>query len=95
MKFINSSPDVWQLSGQLVMDKANHVLLESQELSLPKTGLKLDFTNVWAVDSSAVSLLLAWVRRGKSEGVAITFANMHENLKTLIKLYGLEEVIRS
>ena len=95
MKFINSSPDVWQLSGQLVMDKANNVLLESQELSLPKTGLKLDFANVWAVDSSAVSLLLAWIRRGKSEGVTITFANMPENLKTLIKLYGLEEVIRS
>lgn len=95
MKFINSSPDVWQLSGQLVVDKAHNVLVESNELSLPQTGLTLDFANVWAVDSSAVALILAWLRRGKSEGVKLTFANVPDNLKSLIKLYGLEDVIFS
>lgn len=93
MKFINSSPDVWQLSGQLVVDKVHNVLVESQELSLPKAGLTLDFANVWMVDSSAVALILAWLRRGKSEGVALKLVNIPDNLKTLIKLYGLEEVI--
>lgn len=95
MKFINSSPDVWALSGQLVVDKAHNILQESNELSLPKAGLTLDFTNVWAVDSSAVALILAWLRRSKSEGVTLTFANVPDNLKSLIKLYGLEEVISS
>lgn len=94
MKFINSSPDIWQLSGQLVVDKAHNVLVESKELSLPKSGLTLDFANVWAVDSSAIALILAWLRRAKSEGVTLTFANVPDNLKTLIKLYSLQEVVQ-
>ncbi len=93
--YIKVNAAVWQLSGQLVTDKVNAVLEESNALSLPKTGWTLDFANVWAVDSAAVSLLLAWLRRGKAEQVPLQFINLPLNLITLVKLYGLEEVVRT
>jgi phospholipid transport system transporter-binding protein len=56
-------------------------------------GEIIDLSQVQDVDSSAVSMLLEWRRAALREKREITFVNMPEKLKTLVRLYNLFELI--
>lgn len=48
-----------------------------------------DLRNVQAVDSAAVSVLLAWQRAAHQAGVQLELRNLPAMLKSLTKLYGV------
>jgi len=56
-------------------------------------ALVVDLGKVETVDSAAVSLLLSWLRRGQLNQVAISFANVPDNLMSLARLYGVAELL--
>jgi phospholipid transport system transporter-binding protein len=56
-------------------------------------GEIIDLSQVQDVDSSAVSMLLEWQRAAARSKREITFVNMPEKLKTLVRLYNLFELI--
>jgi phospholipid transport system transporter-binding protein len=63
---------------------------------LPPDGdgtLVIDLAQVEAVDSAAVSLLLSWLRRAQRDQLAISFANVPDNLLSLARLYGVAELL--
>jgi phospholipid transport system transporter-binding protein len=43
------------------------------------------------VDSSAVSLMLSWLRTANSKNVKLSFINVPDNLLSLANLYGVAE----
>jgi phospholipid transport system transporter-binding protein len=55
------------------------------------SDLVIDFTRVEAVDSSAVSLMLAWLRSAQRQNVNLSFINVPDNLRSLANLYGVAE----
>lgn len=55
----------------------------------------VDLSGVTGADSSALSLLLEWVRRSSSSGGQISFANLSPNLISMADLYGIAELIPS
>lgn len=55
--------------------------------------LVIDLAQVESVDSAAVSLLLSWLRRAQRNNVAISFANIPDNLLSLARLYGVAELL--
>lgn len=57
---------------------------------LPPTALTLDLSSVELVDSAAVSLLLSLKRKRAS---AIQVTNIPPNLRSLIQLYDLDELL--
>jgi phospholipid transport system transporter-binding protein len=61
----------------------------------PLDGLEIcvDLSDVTEADSSAVGLLLSWVRDATSSGRRVRFENLPSNLKSLISLYGVGEFI--
>ena len=57
------------------------------------TLLVVDFSQVETVDSSAVSLLLAWLREAQRRSVKLCFTHIPENLLSLARLYGVADML--
>ena len=57
-------------------------------------ALTLDLAGVTEVDSPAVSLLLEWRRAAQREKRKLDFVNYPANLKSLIQLYGVTDLLR-
>ena len=55
--------------------------------------IHVDLSGVTHADSAAVGMLLAWVRDATAGGRRIRFENLNENLRSLIALYGVGELI--
>lgn len=53
----------------------------------------LDFAAVKTVDSSAVSLVLSFMRRCEEKRLAPRVVNVPEKLVSLAKLYGIDDLV--
>ena len=53
----------------------------------------VDLGEVKEVDSSALALLLAWLREAKAAGRSLVFANLPESLQTIARLYGVQDLL--
>lgn len=53
----------------------------------------IDLSEITEVDSSAVSMLLEWLRIARNRRLDLRFVNFPNNLSSLLNLYGLNEII--
>jgi phospholipid transport system transporter-binding protein len=53
----------------------------------------VDLAEVGELDSSALALLLAWLREAKKYGGALSFANLPQGLLAIASLYGVDELL--
>ena len=53
----------------------------------------IDLSEVTEVDSSAVSMLLEWLRIARNRRLDLRFVNFPNNLSSLLNLYDLNEII--
>jgi phospholipid transport system transporter-binding protein len=89
---ITRDGDRLQVSGRLTMETV--AALFGTGLQGNEDGaLVIDLARVEAVDSAAVGLLLSWLRRAQRDQVAISFANVPDNLLSLARLYGVAELL--
>jgi len=84
--------NTWQLSGEILVDNANAVLVESAALVM-NDALQIDFSAVTNTDTSAISLMMEWQRRAIAANHKITFVNLPEGLESLATLYGVADFI--
>jgi phospholipid transport system transporter-binding protein len=70
-------------------------LLEEGVRRFEGTDVRVDLSGVTDADSSAVALLLAWARDAALHGRHIRFEHLTKNLKSLIDLYELGELLPS
>jgi len=82
----------WSIGGPLTVDSAGDVLAASQDVELPRTG-EVSFSDVRAVDSAGVAVLLSWRRRAAGEGKTLSFVDVPPSLKALAELYGVEDLL--
>ncbi len=61
--------------------------------ALPEGDCVVDLAGVTEADSAALALLLEWLRRLKARGNTLSVTGMPDGLKSLIELYGLDEVL--
>lgn len=84
-----------QVSGDVTMDTVTALFKEGLNISLNGTadnGVIVDFARLGKVDSSAVSLMLAWLRETHRSNASLKFANVPVNLSSLANLYGVAEL---
>ncbi|MGZ8256352.1 MAG: STAS domain-containing protein [Gallionella sp.] len=80
------------LSGHLTL--ANVPAIYAQGLQQMSAGSWLvDCAQLESVDSSAVALLLAWLRATQRKNVSLRVANLPNNLLSLASLYGVEAML--
>ena len=89
--------EVLVLEGALSFETVPGVLARTEEYAarpeLP-AHLTIDFGKVTTVDSSAVALLLDWLRQAKARGATLEFVHLPASLLALARLYGVSELIQ-
>lgn len=83
------SGDVYHLAGPVTMAHTP-VLLEQGGALFEGGEVVVDLGKVTDVDSSAVSLMLEWLRRSNGQR-RLRFVNLPPNLVSLADLYGVTE----
>lgn len=84
--------DRWNVQGGIIIGTASALLKASQQLTM-QAGTVVDFAQVSNVDTAAISLILEWKRRAKRENCMLALMNMPENLKSLVALYGVSDIV--
>ena len=82
----------WTYAGALTFANAGPVLAATKALTLPARG-EIDLDHIGAIDSSAVAVLLALVRRASEEGRPLRFVHVPSALVALAEVYGVGEIL--
>jgi phospholipid transport system transporter-binding protein len=80
------------LSGPVTLGNVTQMLEEGRR-HLADGAATVDLGEVKEVDSSALALLLAWLREAKAAGRSLVFANLPESLQTIARLYGVQDLL--
>ncbi|MGB4811206.1 MAG: STAS domain-containing protein [Methylophilaceae bacterium] len=86
-------PNGWVVSGSILVENANKILLKSNTLNIENKTHEVNFSKVTEVDTSAISLMLEWQRRAAASNSKVTFSHLPTNLTSLMMLYGVTEFI--
>jgi phospholipid transport system transporter-binding protein len=89
---ITVSDNKASLVGSVTLQNINALLAQGRA-AFSAPFLSVDLAQVTEVDSTAVSLLLEWRRDAQRQNRVITFVNYPENLQSLMKLYGVSELL--
>jgi phospholipid transport system transporter-binding protein len=80
------------IMAPLVMGNAKALLEAGRALMVPGTVV-FDLAEVTEADSSAVALMLAWVRSAADSQSSVSFANMPEGVRSLTELYSVVDLL--
>jgi len=80
-----------RLTGPVSLDTVASLVAE--ESAFEGGDVVVDLSGITLADSSALSLMLEWVRRYGGGGRRIAFANLSPGLHSLAELYGVVDLI--
>ena len=81
-----------RVEGSITIDNVVSVIARGMGL-LDRGDVTIDLAGLTEADSSVVSLLLEWRREAARRNRQVHIANMPENLQSLVRLYGVSELI--
>ena len=80
------------VSGPLTLASVTAALHEGNA-AIAEGVRTVDLGGVGDLDSSALALLLAWLREARRQNRALTFANLPQGLTAIARLYGGAELL--
>ncbi|MSQ49969.1 MAG: STAS domain-containing protein [Betaproteobacteria bacterium] len=80
------------VSGALTLASVKAVLLEGST-AIGQGVRSVDLGEVDELDSSALALLIAWLREAKRLKRALVFTNLPPGLTTIARLYGVADLL--
>ena len=89
---IRRDGDRMVVSGALTLATVAAALVEGNA-AIAEGVRKVDLGEVGELDSSALALLLAWLREAKRRDAALSFTRLPEGLTTIARLYGVAELL--
>jgi phospholipid transport system transporter-binding protein len=89
---ISGNGNRMQLQGSLTMRTVGKLYGSGLQLQ-GASSLVVDLSQVAEVDSSAVSLMLSWLREAQRNNVNLCFSHVPDNLLSLARLYGIAEIL--
>lgn len=96
---ITRTEDRLQVTGNVTIATVSALFsagLKARENGKASSGMgdmAVDFSGLEKVDSSAVSLMLVWLREAQRNKVNLRFIHVPGNLMSLAKLYGVAELL--
>jgi len=82
----------YRIEGPVTMANVES-LLEEGRRQFEGTLITVDLGGVTEADSSALSLLLQWMREAAAPGRRIALANLPAGLQSLAVLYGIDQLL--
>ena len=80
------------VSGALTLASVAAVLREGS--AVIRQGVRtVDLGEVGELDSSALALMLAWMREAKRQNRELQFTNVPQGLTTIARLYGVADLL--
>jgi len=89
---IEASEGCVRVRGAVTLETVQVLLAQGHKV-LEGSDVRVDLSAVSEADSSAVALMLAWARDAAARGIHISFENCSENVRTLIGLYDVGELL--
>ena len=89
---IRREGDRMVVGGALTLASVAAVLREGSA-AIGQGVRTVDLGEVAELDSSALALLLAWMREAKRQNRELQFANLPQGLTTIARLYGVAELL--
>lgn len=80
------------VSAPLTMDNSRR-LLEAGCAALQPGEQIFDFAGVSEADSSAIVVMLGWLRAAGKAGATVSFVNIPAGVSSLAELYGVSELL--
>jgi phospholipid transport system transporter-binding protein len=80
------------VSGALTLATVAGALREGRA-AIGEGARTVDLAGVGELDSSALALLLAWLREAKRQQRELSFTNLPQGLTTIARLYGVAELL--
>jgi phospholipid transport system transporter-binding protein len=84
--------DCFRVQGPVTMANVE-ALIEEGRAAFTEPEVTVDLGAVTEVDSTAVSLLLQWLRDAAAQGRRLTFRGLTHNIHSLAVLYGVADLI--
>lgn len=85
---ISREGEVFRVSGPVTIDNVRGVIEEGLQ-AFDRDDLVVDLGGLGTVDSSALSMMLEWMRAAARSGRRVRYLNLPENLKSLAGVYGV------
>lgn len=63
--------------------------------SIDRGDAEINLTQVKSVDSSAVSVLLSWIRHAKKKNLTLRIRSVPTSLEALLSLYGIHTLFEA
>lgn len=82
----------FRLEGPVTLANVKQLLAQGSTL-FADGSVRVDLSGVSEVDSTALSLLLEWVREAERGNRSLVFLNLPENLLSLARVYGVLDLI--
>ena len=84
----------WRLlvKAPLIMANARG-LLEAGRSALRQGEVVFDFSTVNEADSSAIAVMLGWLRAADAAGARVRFAHIPAGVRALAELYGVTDLL--
>jgi phospholipid transport system transporter-binding protein len=89
---IRRDGDRMAVSGPLTLANVAAALGEGNA-AIGAGARSVDLGGVGELDSSALALLLAWLREAKRRGGDLAFTNLPQGLTTIARLYGVADLL--
>jgi len=89
---IRRDGEIMRVSGALTLASVA-AELEQGKAAIVEGARSVDLAAVGELDSSALALLLAWLREAKRLGRALTFTNLPQGLTIIASLYGVADLL--
>ena len=84
--------DRMMVSGPLTLAHVAAALREGNA-AIGKGACSIDLGEVGELDSSALALLLAWLREARRRDRNLVFTNLPQGLTTIARLYGVADLL--
>lgn len=93
VRFEDSSPGTWKLTGELGFATVPGLLKNAPRGFLEDGDVRIDLSGVTRADSAGLALLVEWLRESVNRGRSITFLHMPEQMLSIARVCGLEEIL--
>ena len=85
--------DRWVLSGEIDFDTVPSLLPHPGANMVRGSNVRVDLAGVTRVDSAGLAMMVEWLREAQEKGLGISFNNVPEQLQSMARICGLEEIL--
>lgn len=83
----------WLLQGELGFQSVSAVLRDAGTRMQGEARLEVDLKGVTRADSAGLALLVEWLRESENAGNEIVFINVPDQLLSIARVCGLNEIL--